>query len=388
MATKKENRIPKPLQWAIIALVGFLVFYFGMLGTAWALLHVKNFYFYWSFGMAAVPSYLATDLATHKLFNRLDITIGKYGILHFVIYLEMILSTALLAALIAYVVQQLLREYIEQVLLIMYPLLVGLVALYYTRVYRPSRIGEIVTDQIARGKSDPKAAAEKLSIGAPELVSLVTAPVPSKKVAQPKRSKPGLGSTFVGGCIVIAAVLGLLSIAGLYYGIATAAQGFGGLALAILSLAFIETDVKQHPKRFIGFQALFVSGISLVAPIVQKGAPFSTATSFEVGSFSLLVTGFFIASDREEYHNVLLVSIAATTALFIGGMLSAFRDVAGDAAPSAGIGGVTAYLVTALFLMGAVDLTLLLVLLLRIVVYNIRASRPSPPSLYGLDPVG
>jgi len=364
---ERENRVPKPLKWAIIGLVGFLAFYFVILGTAWALLHIQNFYTYWSFGMAAIPSYFATNFVTRKVFDRLDTTVGKYEILRFISYLEMILSTAVLGSILRYLIQDLLANYILEVLVIMYPLLVILVGVYYFKVYKPSGISVIIADQKEKGRSNPK--------------------VPSRRFELLKHSKTGLGSTYVGGCIVIAAVLGLLSIAGLYYGIATAAQGFGGLALTILSLAFIETDVKQYPKRFIGFQALFVSGISLVSPIVQKGAPFSTATSFEVGSFSLLVTGFFITTAREEYHNVLLVSIAATTALFIGGMLSAFRDVAGDAAPSAGIGGVTAYLVTALFLMGAVDLALLLSLLFRIVVQSIKASRPRQPSLYGLDPV-
>lgn len=152
-----------------------------------------------------------------------------------------------------------------------------------------------------------------------------------------------------------------------------AAQAFMGLAITILSFAFMEFDVIHHWQRFTLFQVLFISGISLVTPFIQSGTPFSTTTSFEVGSFSLLVTGFFITRDKPEYRNILLVSCSATMALFFAGMLSAFRDVPGATLPlQPGIGSATTYLVTALFLIGSVDLALLSALLFAFVIKGIR----------------
>jgi hypothetical protein len=200
---------------------------------------------------------------------------------------------------------------------------------------------------------------------------------------------------YVGICVAIAGLLGSASIFGLYHGIIAGggtyfqiAQSYGGFSLAILAFAFTESNVKQHPKRFLTFQSLFVLGIALVAPFIQSTPPFSTTTLFEVGSFSLLVAGFFITSNKEEYHNILLVSLAATGALFVGGMLSAFRDVSGTAVPTTGVPVAIPYVITALFPIGAFDLTILSTFLFRIVVVRIRKThKPRLSSPYGLDPV-
>src|SRR2546426_7310240 len=183
-----------------------------------------------------------------------------------------------------------------------------------------------------------------------------------------------LGLTIFGYfCVILAVVFGAVSIRYLTLGAPDAAQAFMGLAITILSFAFMEFDVIRHWERFTIFQVLFIAGISLVTSFIQSGTPFSTTTSFEVGSFSLLVTGFFITRDKVEYRNILLVSCTATMALFFAGMLSAFRDVPGAAAPlQPGIGSVTAYLVTALFLIGSVDLAILSALLFVLVIREIQ----------------
>lgn len=173
-------------------------------------------------------------------------------------------------------------------------------------------------------------------------------------------------------CITIAVVLAVVSIRFLTLGADNAAQAFMGLAITILSLAFFESDVIHRWQRFATFQVLFIAGIALVTPYIQSGTPFSTTTSFEVGSFSLLVTGFLMTRNSDEYRNILLLSCTATVALFFAGMLSAFRDIPGASLPSSGIGSVTNYLITALFLIGSVDLTILSTMLFALVVVETR----------------
>lgn len=184
-----------------------------------------------------------------------------------------------------------------------------------------------------------------------------------------------LGLTIFGYfCITFTVVFGAVSIRYLTLGAADAAQAFIGLAITILSFAFMEFDVIHRWQRFALFHVLFITGIAMVTPFIQSGVPFSTTTSFEVGSFSLLVTGFFITRDRVEYRNILLVSCSATMALFFAGVISAFRDVPGASLPlQPGIGSATTYLVTALFLIGSVDLAVLSALLFALVIREIRS---------------
>src|SRR2546428_10216490 len=131
--------------------------------------------------------------------------------------------------------------------------------------------------------------------------------------------------------ITFAVVFGAVSIRYLMLGAADAAQAFIGLAITVLSIAFLESDVIRHWQRFALFQVLFIAGIGLVTPFIQSGTPFGATTSFGVGSFSLLVTGFFITKEKVEYRNILLVSCTATMTLFSAGMLSAFTEVPGAA---------------------------------------------------------
>ena len=83
-----------------------------------------------------------------------------------------------------------------------------------------------------------------------------------------------------------------------------------------------------------------------------------------------------------------MYSATATAILFLAGMLSAFRDVSGVAAPSSGVGGLNAYLVTGMFLVGAIDLAILSVAILGVVVRRVRGI-PEPESIsqYGLSPI-
>jgi hypothetical protein len=180
------------------------------------------------------------------------------------------------------------------------------------------------------------------------------------------------GTIFTYLCLATTVILGTISVRYLTLGADNAAQAFMGLAITILSFIFFESEVILHWERFATYQILFIAGIALVTPFIQSGTPFTTTTSFEVGSFSLVVTGFFITTNREEYRNILLLSCTATLALFFAGMLSAFRDVPGASFSSAGIASATNYLVTALFLVGSVDLAFLSAMLFAHVVIEIK----------------
>lgn len=212
----------------------------------------------------------------------------------------------------------------------------------------------------------------------------------------PKRATLwGINPTMLTIVAPTAALLGAVALVCLYNGFVIGgvvwfqkAQAFGGLAIAITSFLFVEFEPSAHARRFVAFHFLFVAGTGLVAPFVQSGVPFSTIECFEVGSLALLTTGFFITAIRDENLNLLAYSATATTVLFLAGMLSAFRDVSGIAAPSSGIGGSTAYLVTGMFLVGAIDLAILSVSILGVVMRRVRG-RPEErePTRYGLDPV-
>lgn len=188
-----------------------------------------------------------------------------------------------------------------------------------------------------------------------------------------------------GGAALLAIILGFVTLRYFYQGIVSGGgiyyqitEAYLGLTIIMSSFVFFEFEPKAHWRRFLSFQGLFVVGTVLVAPSIQAGTPFSTTISFEVGSFALIVTGFFITSVKEEYHDILLYSSISTTVLFTAGMLSAFRDIAGSNVPIEGIGGATTFVITALFLIGSIDLTVLSVLLFGVVMRKVRHKGHSP----------
>lgn len=191
----------------------------------------------------------------------------------------------------------------------------------------------------------------------------------------------GIDKTLLIVILPFVVILGFGAGLDLYRGVITGAdvyfqmaRAYGGIAIVFLSLLFINLEPKLHPRKFFAFQAFFVAGSALVLPYIQTGTPFSTTASFEVGSFALIVTGFFIRSKNREYHNILLYSTTATIALFVAGMFSAFKDVVATAAPSTGAAAATTYLITAFFLVGVIDLTFLSVFLSLLLIAKIRAN--------------
>lgn len=111
--------------------------YIGLVAaTAWLLLNVGWFYFFWSYGLSAVASYMLTDFTEHHLFDRICKTFSiKFKTLRAVAFIELIFTTAILGSLLNFAFQTSLENDISLVLLIGYPLLIVLGWVYYSRVY-------------------------------------------------------------------------------------------------------------------------------------------------------------------------------------------------------------------------------------------------------------
>ncbi len=128
-------------RWLVRLLLGLSIFYalyLVVLATLWLLLHLGGFYFFWSYGLSAVCSYLLTDFTSRKLFDRVNIALGqKYEIVHAIAFIELIFSTAILGSLFNYTYQFLVEDQIGWVAAIMTPSVIVLSALYYRYVYRP-----------------------------------------------------------------------------------------------------------------------------------------------------------------------------------------------------------------------------------------------------------
>jgi len=126
-------------RWVRRLLIGLTVFYglyILVLLTLWSLLHLGGFYFFWSYGLSAVCSYLLTDFASRRLFDRLNVGLGRrYEVLHAIAFIELIFSTAILGSLFNYLYQYLVANQIGWVAAVMTPSVVILSALYYRYVY-------------------------------------------------------------------------------------------------------------------------------------------------------------------------------------------------------------------------------------------------------------
>lgn len=120
----------------LIGLMVFYALYVLVLLTLWSLLHLKGFYFFWSYGLSAICSYLLTDFASRKLFDRLNVRLGRrYEVLHAIAFMELIFSTAILGSLFNFFYQYLVQNQIGWVAAVMTPSVVVVSALYYHYVY-------------------------------------------------------------------------------------------------------------------------------------------------------------------------------------------------------------------------------------------------------------
>lgn len=122
----------------LLVLTIIYMLYLAVLAILWSLLHLRGFYFFWSYSLSAVCAYLLTDFTSRKLFDRVNIVLSKkYEIVHAIAFMELIFSTAILASLFNYIYQYLVEDWIGYVVGIMTPVVIILSALYYWFIYRP-----------------------------------------------------------------------------------------------------------------------------------------------------------------------------------------------------------------------------------------------------------
>jgi hypothetical protein len=126
------------LKWSFIVLLGALAYLGLILATAWLLLTVSWFYFFWSYGLSAVASYMLTDFTSREVFDRVrSVFTIRFKILKAASFIEMVFLTAILASLLDYAFQTSLKDHIDLVLEIAYPGLIILAGVYYIKVYGP-----------------------------------------------------------------------------------------------------------------------------------------------------------------------------------------------------------------------------------------------------------
>ncbi|MCS4538647.1 MAG: hypothetical protein HYY67_07315 [Thaumarchaeota archaeon] len=104
------------------------------------------------------------------------------------------------------------------------------------------------------------------------------------------------------------------------------ALAFAGVPLIVISIRLLPYD-RFAPKRFLAIHALLVGGYMLVLSSLKTGVPFTSVTSFEMGSFALIFTGFFLARKGEPYQNVLFFSATSTLFFFTAGIFLAHNEV-------------------------------------------------------------
>lgn len=132
-----NERIGRFLAWVAIILAGVIGYYFLVLATSWSLLHIGWFYFFWSYGLSAVASYMLTDFTTHAVFDRLGTVFSlRFRVVKIVAFVEMVFATALLGSLLNYAFQNWLKNDIVTVILVVYPLLIVLSGIYYAKLWK------------------------------------------------------------------------------------------------------------------------------------------------------------------------------------------------------------------------------------------------------------
>ncbi len=136
------------------------------------------------------------------------------------------------------------------------------------------------------------------------------------------------------------------------------AEGFGGSTLLLASSPTI-TVGEFAPKKFLSQHALFFVGAMMVLDSLKAGSAVNSVNSFEMGSFALIITGFFLSREEDFYRGALLYSVSATAFLFIAGTFRAFDEVINSSslpiAPNPNLVHVT----SSLFILGVIDLLVL-----------------------------
>lgn len=141
------------------------------------------------------------------------------------------------------------------------------------------------------------------------------------------------------------------------------AQTFSGLSL--MFLGFVLVDMANYqPIRFFLFIVFVVVGLMILLPLIKAPIPFTSVQSFEMGSFALIIFGFFFSKSGKIPRNIKLYSNMATVLFFLSGSFLTFRETFVSVNPITIITVTYGYFIDASFITGALTLLLLSTLLL------------------------
>lgn len=156
---------------------------------------------------------------------------------------------------------------------------------------------------------------------------------------------------------------------------------FGGVALFVLGTGFLSRIERFSPIRFFLSQLLMVGGMMLVFTYLNPTPSLQSTTCFELGSFSLAVTGIFIVFPRQSvdsYDTILLFSITATVLFFLSGVFLSLQEILSKVPKPAPVNQSLSNAINSFFIAGVLDL-LVVSLLLYVVLYLRRRTPPGEP---------
>lgn len=179
------------------------------------------------------------------------------------------------------------------------------------------------------------------------------------------------------GLYVLSAALVLLVVAVfLYFAFELFGLGLEKYAIAFIGMSLSFTSVlllilfRPSTRVFIAFQFLMGPGLLAALQSFQTALPFSSATAFQVGSLSLLVTTAFYARREEDtyYREVLAISTTASFLLFLAGLFAEVAEVGSTSQAAVSVDQTYQFIVSSLFILGSMDLLILSVYLFRFAV--------------------
>ena len=107
-------------------------------------------------------------------------------------------------------------------------------------------------------------------------------------------------------------------------------------------------------------------GLFVILYYLNAISAFNITTCFTIGSFALVIAGFFIAMPKTAHlHRILLFTLTGTLILFLAGIVTGVYSIFTNFGK---YGPLIASISDSLFLVGIVDLVVVLVLLYQFVI--------------------
>ena len=134
-------------------------------------------------------------------------------------------------------------------------------------------------------------------------------------------------------------------------------------------LIYLSPTLKFEKHLFPLFHFVFPLGVFPVLFSLKALGVWSTIDEFTMGSYALVVTGFFLAipkaADKLDRYFILLYTLSATLAFFMAGLSTGIHSIV-TGAQSYGI--FVGSVADSLFLLGIADLMIILILCFRFVI--------------------